>query len=54
MRFRDDKPHANHITTIRNVIISIDDGVTKEEVSYLYIFSFLIIIGIINIIIIIS
>ncbi|CAO3626401.1 unnamed protein product [Cunninghamella echinulata] len=31
MRFRDDKPHANHITTIRNVIISIDDGVTKEE-----------------------
>ncbi|CAO3609281.1 unnamed protein product [Cunninghamella blakesleeana] len=31
MRFRDDKPYANHIKVIRSVLQSIDDGVTKEE-----------------------
>ena len=31
MRFRDDKENANHITTVRSVIDSIKDRVTKED-----------------------
>ncbi|KAF9789900.1 mRNA capping enzyme [Thelephora terrestris] len=30
MRFRDDKPTANHISTVESVIVSIRDGVEKE------------------------
>ena len=32
MRFRDDKPVGNHITTVESVILSIRDGVEKETV----------------------
>lgn len=32
MRFRDDKPAANHIKTVESVIQSIRDGVEKETV----------------------
>ena len=32
MRFRDDKPAGNHITTVESVIVSIRDGVEKETV----------------------
>ncbi|KAI9319106.1 mRNA capping enzyme, catalytic domain-containing protein, partial [Dichotomocladium elegans] len=31
MRFRDDKPEANYITTIEKVMASIRDGVSKED-----------------------
>lgn len=31
MRFRDDKTHANHISTVESVIESIKDGVTKQD-----------------------
>ncbi|VDB82912.1 unnamed protein product [Peniophora sp. CBMAI 1063] len=30
MRFRDDKPHGNHKTTVENIISSIADGVEKD------------------------
>jgi len=33
MRFRDDKPAGNHISTVEKVIQSIRDGVEKEAVS---------------------
>lgn len=33
MRFRDDKPDGNHQKVVNNVLRSIDDAVTKEEVS---------------------
>ena len=32
MRFRDDKPAGNHITTVESVIQSIRDGVEKDTV----------------------
>lgn len=31
MRFRKDKKHANHITTVNSVMESVKDGVTKED-----------------------
>ncbi|KZO95789.1 mRNA capping enzyme, alpha subunit [Calocera viscosa TUFC12733] len=31
LRFRDDKPHANHVTVVDKVLESIRDGVGKEE-----------------------
>ena len=33
MRFRDDKPHGNHRSTVESVIESIVDGVEKETVT---------------------
>ena len=33
MRFRDDKPAGNHVSTVEKVIHSIRDGVEKEAVS---------------------
>ena len=33
MRFRDDKPHANHKSVVESIIQSIADGVEKETVS---------------------
>jgi mRNA guanylyltransferase len=33
MRFRDDKPDGNHQSVVTNVMKSIADGVTKDEVS---------------------
>lgn len=33
MRFRDDKPAGNHLSTVEKVINSIRDGVEKEAVS---------------------
>lgn len=33
MRFRDDKPAGNHVSTVEKVIQSIRDGVEKEAVS---------------------
>jgi mRNA guanylyltransferase len=35
MRFRDDKPNANHISTVEKVIQSIVDGVEKDAVRFL-------------------
>ncbi|EEB06677.1 mRNA guanylyltransferase Ceg1 [Schizosaccharomyces japonicus yFS275] len=34
MRFRDDKQNGNHRSTVRSVIESIEDGVTKEELLH--------------------
>lgn len=34
MRFRDDKPHGNHISVVENTISSISDVVDKETVNY--------------------
>jgi mRNA guanylyltransferase len=33
MRYRDDKPDGNHQSTVDNVLRSIEDAVSKEEVS---------------------
>jgi len=40
MRFRDDKPHANHKSVVESIIQSIADGVEKETVSPISKFSF--------------
>lgn len=32
MRYRDDKPDGNHQSTVNNVLRSIQDAVSKEEV----------------------
>ncbi len=36
MRFRDDKPHGNHQSTVEGVIASIIDGVEKDAVIVTY------------------
>ena len=33
MRFRDDKPHGNHRSTVENVLKTIVDDVKEEEVG---------------------
>jgi mRNA guanylyltransferase len=35
MRYRDDKPDGNHQSTVSNVLRSIEDAVSKEEVSFI-------------------
>jgi hypothetical protein len=35
MRFRDDKPHGNHRSTVENIIQSIADGVERDVVRAL-------------------
>lgn len=34
LRFRDDKPHANHHTVVNSVLESIKDGVELDEVRH--------------------
>jgi mRNA guanylyltransferase len=34
MRIRDDKPHANHKSIMQKILISIEDGVEIEAVSF--------------------
>ncbi len=36
MRYRDDKPDGNHQSTVNNVLSSIKDAVSKEEVKTSY------------------
>lgn len=33
LRVRDDKPHGNHVKTVKSILVSIADGVEAEEVS---------------------
>lgn len=34
MRIRDDKPHANHKSIMQKIVVSIEDGVEIEAVSW--------------------
>lgn len=34
LRIRDDKPHANHKDIMKKILISIEDGVEIDAVSY--------------------
>lgn len=35
LRFRDDKPHGNYVDVVRNICLSIADGVEQADVSNL-------------------